>query len=313
MEGNCVEHVQVLIAGGGFGGLTAAIWCHRLGIPAFLIEKTDALGGQLAHIRSEIYDFPPRIYANGPALLEELLNHRVIARLRPRLQEAILSIDLQTHEVVTSRNRYRADYLILATGVSPNELPALAGCSRVLSPWFSTTSQAASIAGLDVAVIGGGDRAVESAANLCKHARKVYLLVRRNRLRAQPQWAKRLDSLSNLQILWESEIASYRELDGRVILTLHTSRPDTPASICVDWILPRIGVSGNSQGLPGLSTYDNGYVKTDSFQLAAGDWVYAIGDVASGAEYASLSLAAGQAMKAVKHISLALKRQTLRE
>lgn len=305
-----MEHVQVLIAGGGIGGLSAAIWCQRLGIPSLLIEKTDALGGQLAHIHNEIRDLPPRVYPNGAALLEELLAHPVIAQLRPRLQESILSIDLHSHEIFTTRSRYRADYLIIATGVSPNELPALAGCSRVLSPWFSTTAQAATVSGLDVAVIGGGDRAVESAANLCPHARQVYLLVRSDHLRARAQWAKRIDSLPNLQILWETQIDTYREQAGRISLALRSSRPGTPSSIEVDWILPRVGVSGNSQAFTPLPTFGNHYVQADHYQHAANGWVYAIGDVSNGAEYASLALACGQAMRAVKHISLALSRRS---
>ena len=303
-----MEHVQVLIAGGGIGGLSAAIWCQRLGITSLLIEKTDALGGQLAHIHSEIPDFPPRVYPSGAALLEELQAHPAIARLRPRLQETILSIDLESHEITTSRTRYRADYLIVATGSSPNELPALNGCSRVLSSWFSTTAQAETVKGQDVAVIGCGDRALEGAANLSQHARQVYLLVRSDRLRARPEWINRVESLPNLQILWETEIDTYREEEGKIVLYLRSARPDPPAFIRVDWILPRIGVRGNSQGFAPLATFGNHYVQTDPFQLAASDWVYAIGDVSNGAEYASLSLAAGQAMRAVKHISLSLNR-----
>ncbi|WP_400163220.1 NAD(P)/FAD-dependent oxidoreductase [Brevibacillus sp. TJ4] len=305
-----MEHVQVLIAGGGIGGLSAAIWCHRLGLSSLLIEKTDALGGQLAHIHNEIRDFPPHVYPNGAALLSALTTHPTVAGLQPRLSEAIVSVDVHTHEITTSRSVYRADYLVVATGVSPNELPQLAGCRRVLSPWFSTTAQAKTVSGQDVAVIGGGDRALESAANLCLHARRVYLLVRSDRLRAQPQWIRRIASLPNLHIFWETQIDSYEAgAAGSIDLRLHSTRSDTPASIQVDWILPRIGVRGNSQGFAPLPTFGNYYLQTDSFQLAASDWIYAIGDVSNGAEYASLSLAAGQAMRAVKHISLSLDRQ----
>jgi thioredoxin reductase (NADPH) len=294
----------VLIAGGGIAGLSAAIWCQRLGLSCLLLEKTDALGGQIPHIHNEIWDFPPRVYPDGAALLNELLGHPTIKQLHPRMGEAIVSIDKRSHEVITSHSVYRADYLIIATGASPNLIDALGGCSRVLSPWFSTTAQAATVRGQDIAVIGGGDRALESAANLSRHARQVYLLVRGNQLRARPEWAKRIASLPNIQVMYETQIDAYTEDHSRTTLKLRSSQETTPSSIEVDWVLPRIGVRGNSQGFEQLDTYDNQYLQTDGNQIADQDWIYAIGDVTNGAAYASLSLSAGQAMKAVKHISL---------
>lgn len=299
-----MEHVQVLIAGGGISGLSAAIWCQRLGLSFLLVEKTDLLGGQLPQIRNEIWDFPPRVYPDGTALLIEMLAHPVIRQLQPRLGESIVSIDPDTHTVTTTKTVYRVDYLIIATGASPNDIPALAGCSKVLSPWFSSTAQADTVRNLDIAVIGGGDRAVESAANLTHYARNVYLLVRKDHLRARSQWAKQISFLPNLHVLWETEIDTYEELAGKVSLTLRSPQVGNASLLVVDWILPRIGVRGNSQGLDLLTTYGEGYLQTDGFQRSDQEWIYALGDVTNGAAYSSLVLAVGQAMKTVKHISL---------
>lgn len=298
-----VEHVQVLIAGGGIGGLSAAIWCQRLGLSCLLVEKADRLGGQLRQIRNEIWDLPPRVYPHGAALLEELTLHPVIQQLQPRFDEAILSVDVQSHRITTTKSVYHADYLMIATGVSQNEIPALSGCSKVMSPWFSTTVQADRVSGHDIAVIGGGDRALESAANLSQFARRVYLLVRHQHLRARSQWAERIATLPNLQVLWETEIDTYEEGSGRVNLSLRSARPGNPSALTVDWILPRIGVHGNSAGFQSLSIFGDGYLQTDGNQQTDIPWIYALGDVSNGAAYASLSLAVGQAMKAVKHIS----------
>jgi thioredoxin reductase (NADPH) len=299
-----VEHVQVLIAGGGIAGLSAAIWCERLGLSCVLVEKNDRLGGQLSDIHNQIWDFPPRVYPDGAALLDELLAHRSIRALRPRLGEALRSIDLDKHLVHTDKTVYLADYLIIATGVRPNRIPALVGCSRVLQPWFSTTSQGTAVAGQDVAVIGGGDRAVESACNLLPHVRSLYLLVRSDRLRARPQWVERLRPHPSLHVLWETVVSDCREQNGKAVLTLDSPRSDTPQTLVVDWVLPRIGVRGNSEGLGQLPALEGGYLQTDVNLRVGADWIYAIGDITNGAAYASLSLAVGQAMKAVKHISL---------
>lgn len=299
-----MEHVQVLIAGGGIGGLSAAIWCQRLGLSCLLVEKADHLGGQLLQIRNEIVDFPPRVYPQGLDFLEELKQHPAIQMLHPRLDEAVISIDPLTHIVTTTKNSYRADFVIVATGVSPNVIPALAGCPRVLSTEFSTTAQAAFLKDQDIAVIGGGDRALESAANLSKFAHRVDLLVRSHHLRARTQWVARLEELPNLRVFWETQIDTYEVRDERITLKLRSTGSGHPSEIVVDWVLPRIGVHGNSDPFPSLTTFGDGYLQTDDYQRTSPDWIYALGDVSNGASYASLSLAVGQAMKAVKHISL---------
>ncbi|USG67585.1 NAD(P)/FAD-dependent oxidoreductase [Brevibacillus ruminantium] len=308
-----MEHIQVLIVGGGIAGMSAAIWCERLGLRCVLIEREEQLGGQLSQIRNAIWDFPPGIYPDGEALRRELLSHPALQKQSIRLGESLTAIDPSSRTVTTSRTTYRVDYLIIATGVSPNEIPALDGCSRLLSPWFSTTAEAKSVAGLDVAVIGGGDRAAESVHNLIPHARAVYLLVRRNHLRARAQWAELLEGHPSLQIFWETNITDYREEGEKVVLTLHSPRANVPASLHVDRILPRIGVHANLDGLDQfLGINQDGYLLAGPLQQTEGtgsSWIYAVGDVTNGAEYASLSLAIGQAMKAVKHISLQVKEQ----
>jgi thioredoxin reductase (NADPH) len=304
-----VEHVQVLIVGGGIAGLSAAIWCERLGLACVLVEQSERLGGQLPQIHNEIWDYPPKVFPNGATLLKELLAHRALRSIDIRLGEQLVSVDESARQVTTSKTVYQADFLILATGVRPNRIAALQSCRHVLVPWFSTTAQGETVRGQDVAIIGGGDRAVESAYNLAPYARSLYLLVRRDRFRARPQWVKRLSFRSNVQVLLETEIAACAEHGDKAVLTLASKRPDTPAMLSVDWILPRIGVCGNTEGLPQLATYGDGFLVTDSYQTTSNRWIYAIGDVTNGAAYASLSLAAGQAMKAVKHISLQSKEQ----
>jgi thioredoxin reductase (NADPH) len=299
-----VEHVQVLIVGGGIAGMSAAIWCERLGLSCVLVEQEQQLGGQLSKIHNEIWDFPPCVYPNGSALLDAFYRHKTIRSLSPRLGEALLHVDHDSHVVTTSKQTYRCDYLIVATGAQPNRIPALAPCARVLSPWFSTTAQAERVLGQDIAIIGGGDRAVESACNLSPLARQIFLLVRRPHFRARPQWVEQLRSRTNVQVFYETEIVACSERENKAELTLRTGRG--LETLTVDWVLPRIGVRGNSDGLS-LPTFGDGYLQTNADQVTGADWIYAIGDVANGASYASLSLAAGQAMKAVKHISLQIK------
>ncbi|HZG79421.1 MAG TPA: FAD-dependent oxidoreductase, partial [Brevibacillus sp.] len=153
------------------------------------------------------------------------------------------------------------------------------------------------------------DRALESAFNLSPYARHMYLLVRSDHLRARSEWVERVNLLPNLQIMWHTEVASYSMEDDRIQLDLRSEKKEAPKSITVDWVLPRIGVRGNSQAFASLPVFDEHYLQTDQTQRSVPEWIYAIGDVANGAAYSSISVAVGQAMKAVKHISLGLQQQ----
>lgn len=301
-----MEKVQVLIIGAGMAGLSAAIWCERLGLSYLVIEGAASVGGQISQIKNRIWDFPPGIYANGDELLFRLNQHEVIAKSSIRRQEQALHIDLDKRFIHTTSSVYHPDYVIMATGIRQNRLPALAHASRVLAPWFSTTSQAHSLAGQKVLVIGGGDRAVESAINLAAHADQVWVSVRSSKLRARDEWQKHLRQCTNVKILFNTQLFEVLEAP-RPTVVLTSSDAKTTQSLEVDWILPRIGVTGNSELLPSVAKHGGSFFRVNEVQQTELDWIYAIGDVTNGPEYGSLSLASGQAMKAVKHISLQRK------
>ncbi|MFM1650528.1 NAD(P)/FAD-dependent oxidoreductase [Brevibacillus sp. B_LB10_24] len=303
-----VENVQVLIVGAGIAGIAAAVWCKRLGLTAVCIERSDQIGGQLRQIHNEIWDFPPKIYANGAAFLQELTAFAASAGVDCRLNEALTAIDFSHKQVVTEKQSYQVEYLILATGVKQNRLSSLACSSIVLPASFSTTTHGEKLAGKRILIIGGGDRAVESAYNLSEYVEHIWIAVRGSRLRARPEWTERLSSRSNVTLLMETELLRTAENQAPRGVFLQVQGGGDPLFLPVDWVLPRIGVRGNSDEVPGLSRYGEGFLQTNAFQETSIPWIYAVGDVANGAVYASLALAAGQAMKATKHISQQIKK-----
>lgn len=299
-----VEKVEVLIVGAGIAGLTAAIWCKRLGLHAVVIEQTGQIGGQLHHIHNVIWDFPPHVYDNGRALLAAFLQHAKMAELDCRLNETLQSIDEATHRILTDKNTYQADFVILSTGVRPNSLPILKHCKMVLSPWFSTTAHGNQLYGKQILIIGGGDRAIESGYNLASHAQHIWIAARSSQLRARPEWVKRLSRCANVTIRLNTEVVGVREDQEPKGVLLRQAGVPGETFLAVDWILPRIGISGNSDAVPFLKRYGNHFLEVDQQLRTSTDWIYAIGDVTNGAAFGSLALAAGQAMKAVKHISM---------
>ncbi|MGC5325642.1 NAD(P)/FAD-dependent oxidoreductase [Brevibacillus sp. SYSU BS000544] len=304
-----MEKVQVLIVGAGMGGVSAAIWCKRLGLHAVLLERESHIGGQLKQIQNEIWDFPPYTFANGMELLTELEKNSRTATLDIRLQETVINVDVDNHVVTTDKRAYQTDFLIIATGIKPNTLPVLENSALVLPPWFSTTSQGEYLQGKKVLIIGGGDRAVESGYNLSAFASHVWLAVRGSQLRARPEWALRLQNCSNVTILYQTQLVRTEENTSPTGVWLVTGDQKEPCFMEIDCILPRIGSIGNND-LHFLRCDLDGFLRVDENQLTNVDWIYGIGDVTNGSAFASLALAAGQAMKAAKHISLRLKEIT---
>ncbi|WP_232698411.1 NAD(P)/FAD-dependent oxidoreductase [Brevibacillus daliensis] len=301
-----MEHVQVLIIGAGIAGISTAIWCKRLGLSYAVIEQHDRLGGQISHIHSRIWDLPPRVYKDGEELLKELLHTVQELDIPIRFQEKLNQIDTTGKQVITDKQSYRADYVVLATGVRQVTLPVLDQVSSyVLGPYFSTTAQAGLLHQKDVMVIGGGDRALESVCNLSPHASHIWLLVRNGHFRAREEWVAKACLLPNVTILMHTEVENAIAMDDRCLVTFHTK--SASQQISVDWIMPRIGVTSQTNDIINLPQGDMGFIQVDEFQRTVNPWMYSIGDSANGSLYSSLSLAIGQAMKTAKHISLCIK------
>lgn len=296
-----MEQIHVLIAGAGFAGLSAAIWCRRLGLPFLLLEKEGRMGGQLHAVKNKIQDLPPGFYENGLALLSELMNHPLTVDLPIRFGEEIVSVDSDQKQVHTNKNTYRVDYLVLATGALANRIPALEGDPRVLPPWFSTSAEGEVLQGKRILIIGGGDRAMESACNLSPIADHIWIAVRKDRLKARREWAKRLSDLPNITLFLETEVIGTRS--GQTYEVLLNSA-NKQWSLSVDYVLPRIGVRGNTEPFSFLQRDPEGFLICNEWQQTSVEWIYAIGDAVNGSDFASLSLASGQAMKAIKSISL---------
>ncbi|QIC05793.1 NAD(P)/FAD-dependent oxidoreductase [Brevibacillus sp. 7WMA2] len=302
-----LKHVQVLIVGAGMAGISTAIWCKRLGLSCLVIEQSDSLGGQIHYIHNRIWDLPPKLYANGEELLTDLRESVQVLQIPIRYQECLRSIDYQTKMIHTDQTSYQADYVVVATGVSPVHLPQLAEVSaHVLGPEFSTSSGAHLLDQKDILVIGGGDRALESVCNLSAYAHHIWLAVRNHQFRGRQEWVQKATSLPNVTIWMETEVKAAQSKGNRCSVDLQTHNQEIHR-LQVDWILPRVGIAANSSPVAELVDKMGGFLTVDEHLRTAHEWIYAIGDITNGSDYASLSLAIGQAMKTAKHIALHAK------
>lgn len=296
---------DVVVIGAGMAGLSTAIWARRVGLSALVLEQEATAGGQLHAIRLPLVDYPGLDEAGGPALAQRLREQAETAGAVLQLGAPVGRLDLSAHTCQTDHGLVVGRALVIATGISARSLgvpgeAVLKGRGLIHRPsiepeWFRDKQ---------VAVIGGGDRAVENALLLQDVARAVTVIHRGPALRARPEFIERLEAASAVEIRLDTAVTAIG-VDDAGEATLQLQAHGQTASVTVDAVCIYIGNRPNTDLVAGqLATGPDGYILTDRNGETSVPGVYAVGDVCTPPEYQSLVGAAGQAMVAAKHIAL---------
>jgi thioredoxin reductase (NADPH) len=274
---------QVIIIGSGPAGLTAALYAARANLKPLVIEGIEA-GGQLM-LTTMVENWPGyRDGIMGPDLMQELRAQaeRFGAEI---IQGDVSSVDLSERPFVVNvdKTRYLAHALIVATGASAKWLDL--GVDKKLSGRGVSTCATCDgffFKGLPVAVIGGGDTAMEEAIYLAKLATKVTVIHRRDTLRASKVMQDKAMSMPNISFIWNSEVVDIKDIDqGKVTsLMLRDTRSGVISELEVDGVFIGIGHIPNTALFKGqLAMHDNGYLKTRDGSRTSVPGVFAAGDV----------------------------------
>jgi thioredoxin reductase (NADPH) len=305
---------EVLIIGGGPGGMASLIWAKRLGIDALLLEKEPELGGQLRHIFNRIVDYPGLPVTDGQELKKYFVEH-----LRPWSQNIrcgveIRSLDVATKKVVVREggreDGYEPRFLILAMGARQRRL-GVPGEQEMLARGesYSAARDRFQFRGRPVAVVGGGDRALEGALLLAEAGADVLLIHRRRQFTARPEYVQPVLNHRRIRVLTEStvqQIVGQNRLVGIVVRQVNRDpcRGDvTELFYPVDALFVRIGMEPNSHMVRGQLAMDgDGYVLVDGAMETSAENVFAVGDLCTRPLYSSISMATAQGMVAAKTI-----------
>jgi thioredoxin reductase (NADPH) len=284
--GGDVEKVKCLIIGSGPAGYTAAIYAARANLNPVLYEGLQP-GGQLT-TTTEVENFPG--YPNGitgPVMMEDLKAQAQRFGTDVRWGLAT-SADLTgpTHLItIDSKKVIEADTVIIATGAEAQYL-GLPDEKKYAGSGVSAcaTCDGFFYRGKDVAVVGGGDTACEEAIYLAGLCRKVYMIVRRDVLRASKVMQDRVFRTPNIEVLWKHQtkgLVGEGVVEGVVLAKNKGEATETAVTVKIDGFFLAIGHVPNSGIFKNyVETDDVGYIKTIGVTSKTNvDGVFACGDV----------------------------------
>ena len=278
MEQNVFD---TIIIGGGPGGYTAALYAARAGFSALVLEKLSP-GGQMA-TTDQIDNYPgfPQ-GVNGFELALEMQKGAQRFGAQTELAE-VLQVDLRgpVKEVVTQKETYRAPTVVLATGASPREL-GLPGERELRGRGVSycATCDGMFYRGKTVAVVGGGNTAAADVLYLSRLCEKVYLIHRRDQLRASRVYLEPLKQAENVEILWDSQVTELLYGETLTGIKVRNKKTGETRELSLDGLFLAVGQLPNTQLFQGQVELDAaGYVVADETTRTNLPGVFAVGDL----------------------------------
>ncbi|MTI08377.1 thioredoxin-disulfide reductase [Curvivirga aplysinae] len=279
------QHSKVLIIGSGPAGYTAAIYTARANLKPRLVAGLQP-GGQLT-ITTEVENYPGFAdVIQGPWLMEQMREQaeKVGTDL---VYDIIVDVDFESRPMRATGDSgtvYTADSIIISTGAQAKWLGLE---SEQTFQGFGVSACATCdgffYRGKEVAVVGGGNTAVEEAIYLTNHAEKVTLIHRRDQLTAEKILQDRLFANPKIEILWNNTLEEILGEDGKGVtgLSLKNTKDGSMSELTVDGVFIAIGHSPATEVFKGkLPMDDHGYLLVEAGTASTTvPGVYAAGDV----------------------------------
>lgn len=275
---------DLIIVGGGPGGMTAAIYGARARLKTLLIEK-GRHGGQAA-TTEEVENWPGDAHTTGPELMKRFRDH-VEGLGVNMVREEVTGLDLAGEvKVITTKKgaRYEGKAVVLSPGAEPRTLGVKGeGKFRGKGVSYCATCDADFYSGLDVMVVGSGDAAVEEAIYLTKFAESVTMIVLHpeGTMDANRASQERLYQNTRIRIIWQSAVEEIKG-DGIVesVVLKHLATGEL-SEHAINGVFIFIGTVPKTDFLrpSGVALDDRGYILADSETMATNiDGVFAVGD-----------------------------------
>ena len=275
------KEFDVVILGGGPAGFSAGIYTARGNVSTAILDVS-MLGGQPSNYL-ELENYPAFMKIGGFELMEKFEEHADMFGVQKFPMQEIEVIDLVSYPKIirTKDVEFRAKSVIIATGAKPMKL-GVKGEEEFVGRGVSycAVCDGAFYKDKVVAVVGGGNSAVEEAIYLTKFASKVYIIHRRDELRADKIIQDRAAKNEKIEFVLNSVVCEIPGQDLVNNLILKNTKTDEMFNLAVDGVFPYIGITPNVENLSGQITQDKaGFIITDETMKTSIDGVFAIGDV----------------------------------
>ena len=277
------RHFDVIIVGGGPAGLCAAMYAGRAMLSAVLLER-GIPGGELLNTE-KVEDYPGFTSVLGPDLAQKMTEHARAfgADIRQENVEAISRLADGTFRVVTGpESEYRAPTVILTAGGTPTKLGVpgeLEFAGRGVS--YCAVCDGAFFKGETIAVVGGGDAAVEEADYLTRYAKKVYIIHRRDEFRASKVIQERTLANPKIEVIWNTRVLELvGDAQGLKHLELESTVTGAHSRLEATGCFVFIGFKPNSGLVKEHVRHDAaGYLITDERMMTSIPGLFAAGDL----------------------------------
>ncbi len=273
---------DLIIIGSGPAGLSAAVYGKRAGLDLLVIDQNPMGGGQVLNTY-EVDNYLGLPGMNGFDMGMKFKEHAEAmgAEFKKATVTAIHVQDGKKVVETADRTSYEAKALILAAGAKHAQLNVPGEAEyKGKGVSYCATCDGAFFKGREVAVVGGGDVAVEDAVYLSRMCKKVWLIHRRDSLRAAKSLQEQLFACENVEVFWNQtvlEIYGNGLVDG---ITLHNVKTNTDSKLAVEGVFIAVGMKPDTEAFRGVVECDEaGYIIAGEDCAASVPGIYAAGDI----------------------------------
>lgn len=272
---------DLAILGAGPAGICAAIYATRAKLNTIWLDKKFVQGGQIVDTY-EVDNYPGLPGITGLDLGEAMAGHAEKLGMKPQ-RETVRSIEAEQGIKVirTKKNEYRARAVIIACGATHRHL-GIPGEEELsgMGVSYCATCDAAFFQDRTVVVVGGGNVAVEDAILLSRTCKKVYLVHRRDELRAEKILQESFFACKNVEIIWDSIPLSIEGTDKVEALKIQNKKTQEESFIETDGVFIAVGIVPGTEKFKDLVKLDEaGYIVAEEDGITSEPGIFAAGDI----------------------------------
>ena len=289
MSTNIYDHVyDVIVIGAGIAGISAAIYLKRADLDVLIIDKGE-IGGLLNTINA-IDNYPAFSHIDGPELAIKLAKQVEKLKLNVINEEVKELKNLKdAKKIITNDNIYYAENVIIATGRSQKTL-GLDKEIELLGKGVSTCalSDANDFANEDIAVVGGGNSALQEALYMSKIVNKIYIIHRRDSFTAEEVLVDKIKRKRNIEVIYNNGVKELKASNNHLAgIVLNDGR-----ELDVKGLFLYVGFTPKTKFIEKLGiTNEQGYIVTDKNFMTNIDGIYGAGDIVAKSYYQLITAA----------------------